>query len=355
MGGETCVKGLGSRIKPKACVEEIKRAVKSGRLPQVLLDSGDGKKTHADELCEGAVKGRDIDGFGSIESWLRWLEFSVVQLDERDYLIAAVHALRLAPRFAATDYGTARMRDLGQLWTDAIRGFLGELAFAKWLKTRFDASIELDYEKKSLEEALPTDVKCVNGKRPPFGVSIKTTKLGGVWLDVPYRQLERSRVFILVRVGVTRYHFVSFLKVISVIRDKLLQLAVGGNLIGKTEAEEIWKSIPDFKPVIAYIAGFVDKQDYSNVEDDKESIILVEGKLTQKKFAIYKYLGWWHPDLSDKIKILCEIPQSVKIEFEGIKEFTRTWHFLASSGVLKKSEKAWEQLISELERGTDTC
>lgn len=52
-----------------------------------------------------------------------------------------MHVLRLAPKFAATDYGAVRMRDLGQLLTDAIRGFLGELAFTKWLKARFGVSI----------------------------------------------------------------------------------------------------------------------------------------------------------------------------------------------------------------------
>jgi hypothetical protein len=68
---------------------------------------------------------------------LSWLSRASVVLGRDDYLRAAVHTLRQAPKLSRTDYGTARQRDLGQLWTDAIRGLLGEVAFAKWLYERF--------------------------------------------------------------------------------------------------------------------------------------------------------------------------------------------------------------------------
>ncbi|MCC6024027.1 MAG: hypothetical protein LM600_04935, partial [Thaumarchaeota archaeon] len=64
-----------------------------------------------------------MDQLEGFDEWVKWLGWSSVVLDENDYLKAALHALRLAPRVAATDYGTARQRDLGQLWADTIRGF----------------------------------------------------------------------------------------------------------------------------------------------------------------------------------------------------------------------------------------
>jgi len=86
------------------------------------------------------------------------LSFSSVLLTKEDYLRAALHALSLAPRRAATDYGTSRQRDLAQVWTDAIRGFLGEIAFIKWFKTRFGMEAELDFRKGQIEEFLPSDI-----------------------------------------------------------------------------------------------------------------------------------------------------------------------------------------------------
>lgn len=64
MRGWFCTEGSRGHVTPKACIEAIKRAVVNGRLSQVLLEHGEGRKTYADELCEGALKGRDIDIWG---------------------------------------------------------------------------------------------------------------------------------------------------------------------------------------------------------------------------------------------------------------------------------------------------
>jgi len=39
--------------------------------------------------------------------WISWLDWATISLDENDYLKAAIHGLRLAPKLAATDYGNA--------------------------------------------------------------------------------------------------------------------------------------------------------------------------------------------------------------------------------------------------------
>jgi len=38
----------------------------------------------------------------------------------------------------------------------------------------------------------------------------------------------------------------------------------------------------------------------------------------------------------------------MSIEFEGIRNFSETLHFIASSGVLKKKKEDWEKLVERL-------
>lgn len=335
--------------KIKECTSRLSSAVSEGKLPDAF-------RGFEEDLCEGAVKGRDMDQFGNYSEWISWLKWSSVKLDENDYLKAALHGLRLAPSISATDYGTARQRDLGQLWTDIIRGFLGEIAFAKWLKERFGMNAELDFRRGSLEEFLPSDIRRINGREPRLNISIKTTKLGGIWLDIPGKQIAHSDIFVLVRVGVTREHFVAFLKKISVIRDKLISEAQARGLLSKEELNEIWNVVPEFTFIPAYIAGFLDKQEISEHIKDEFKIIEVDAEIKIKKAIINKYLGFWHPNKPEYDKTVREmlrtkgknIKDGMKIEFEGIGSFTETLHFIASSGVLKKKENEWKKLIQRI-------
>jgi hypothetical protein len=335
--------------KVKECTCRVSNAVKRGELPVAF-------RGFEEELCEGAVRGLDVDQFANCDEWIRWLSWVSVPLDENDYLKVALYALRLAPNLAKTDYGTARQRDLGQLWTDTIRGFLGELAFVKWLQGRFGLRIELDFRLGRLEEFLPSDIKSVEGREPRLKISIKTTKLRGIWLDIPYAQVRHSNIFILVRVGVTREHFVAFLKKISVIRDKLMREALERGLLSEKELEEIWSEVPEFTPVPAYVAGFLDKADFAGRLEDRYSIIEADGEVKVKKVIVNKYLGFWHPKDQKYEKILRDLLRSrgksvkedLKIEFEGIGDFSETLHFVASSGVLKKKKADWEALLRKL-------
>jgi hypothetical protein len=71
---------------------------------------------------------------------------------------------------------------------------------------------------------------------------------------------------------------------------------------------------------------------------------------------VNKYLGFWHPGRTEYEKAVREMLRSrgrsvkddMKIEFEGIGDFTETLHFIASSGVLKKRKEDWEELIQKL-------
>jgi hypothetical protein len=338
-----------STARIKTCVQYVSAGIESGKLPRAF-------KGFEEEVCEGAVRARDIEVFGDYSRWIEWLGWASVVLDEDDYLKAAVYGLSLAPKLAGTDYGTARQRDLGQLWTDVIRGFLGEIAVAKWLKERFGIIAELDYMLGPLEEFLPSDIKSVAGREPRLKVSIKTTKLSGLWLDVPGAQIEHSDVFILVRVGVTREHFLAFLKKISVIRDKLMKEAVERGLVKREEIEQIWDSIPEFTAAPAYIAGFLDKTEIQDKLKDRTAVIEADGDVKIKKVVINKFLGFWHPgeDIYEKkLKELLRrrgrpVKDEMSIEFEGIGDFSKTLHFIASSGALKKKKEDWEKLVERL-------
>jgi len=335
--------------KIKACTHRVSSALARGEVPEAF-------RGFEEDLCEGAVRGLDVDQLGGINNWVEWLGWSSVVLDENDYLKAALHALRLAPRMAATDYGTARQRDLGQLWADTIRGFLGEIAFVKWLREKYGLSAVLDYRRGSLEEFLPSDIKSVNGRQPGLKVSIKTTKLNGIWLDIPGAQIEHSDVYVLVRVGVTREHLLAFFKKISVIRDKLMKTALERGLLSEEELSEIWDSVPEFSPLPAYVAGFLDKAELSEHIKNKYSIIEADGEVKVKRIIVNKYLGFWHPDEDVYLKNLREflrqkgrnIRDDMKIEFEGIGDFSRTLHFVASSGLLKKRKDDWNSIVKRL-------
>ena len=338
---------LSSKI--KTCTHRVLSEIARGEISGAF-------KGFEEDLCEGAVRGLDVDQLGGLDEWVRWLGWASVTLDENDYLKAAVYGLNLAPKLAGTDYGTARQRDLGQLWTDVIRGFLGEIAFIKWLLERFGISAELDYRLGPLEEFLPSDIKSIDGRKPKLRMSIKTTKLSGLWLDIPGAQIEHSDVFVLVRVGVTREHFVAFLKKISVIRDKLMKEAIERGLVKKEEIEQIWKAVPEFTAIPAYVAGFLNKAEIQDKLKDRCTIIEADGDVKAKKAVINKFLGFWHPGEDAYKKVLRDIlrkrgkniKDDMDIEFEGIRDFSKTLHFIASSGVLGKRREDWKRIIRQL-------
>lgn len=337
-----------------SCRNILIRFIKKGLLPEECY-------AFVDEVCEGAVRGLDLEQFKNLEEWAEWLSWAFTVLDDKDYLVAAIHALRLAPELVATDYGTARQRDLGQLWTDTIRGFLGEISFTKWLKERFGVSASLDFRKGRLEEFLPSDIKEVNGRAPKLNISIKTTKFRGIWLDVPYAQVKHSDIFVLVRVGVTREHFIAFLKKISVIKEKILKEALELGIVSESVLSEIWNKIPEFTRVPAYVAGFIDKREFAE-RLEKERVLIVDGKIRgkdRKRLTINKFLGFWHPESEEYRRIVLEKCQGSRsgslsskrgldIEFEGIGGFSKTLHFIASSGILKKKKHEWEAVIKKI-------
>jgi len=200
------------------------------------------------------------------ESWLyeRFLP-NIVKIDLSDYTRMCVDALKILGNTAATDYGSSRQRDLGQLWADMTRGYLGEIAVKNFLKAKWEIDITLGHESGTLEEYLPSDIEKVkdsSGKFRPakLKVSIKATKWNGIWLDIPGDQFNHSDIHLMTKVHTGRDHLFAFFKVISVFKDKVLKKGIEEGAIDESQAGDIFTKLPDFKPIVAYVAGFVEKE-----------------------------------------------------------------------------------------------
>jgi hypothetical protein len=185
-----------------------------------------------EEILRGSTNGLEVNPADPKQSQL-WFkdrfEFQLVWLDENDYSRALVRALWLAPKFVSIDFGGGRQRDFAQLWTDTARGFLGEIALKKFVEGQFGIRIESETRRGNIEEFLPSDIKIWDEKTSKWRdsklkVSIKTTKFNGVWLDVG-SQFPHSDVFILIKIGIARLHYLAFMKQISFLKDKLFTRA----------------------------------------------------------------------------------------------------------------------------------
>lgn len=302
------------------------------------------------KLYDSAVDAGEIDQSGNIDKWLERVEFNSVILDDKDYITALTHALRLAPNLAGTDYGTTRQRDLGQLWTDTARGFLGEIALVRFVEKHFGVKLELDYTLGPITKYLPSDIK---EAKVPYGsepihpgikISVKTTKFNGIWLDVPGAQIEHSDIFVLVKIGISREHFIAFLKGISFVRDKLLPKAIEIGTITEDEAKRLWDSLPESKRIPCYLPGFIDRDlmDAPPVVGYKE-LHYRGGKF--KGYMINNYLGWVRDGIP---QALPENLMNSRYEFKSIQEFSRTPHFVSSAGCLKHAPSEWKIVIERL-------
>ena len=255
-----------------------------------------------------------------------------------------VSALKTVRNVAPTDYGSSRQRDLGQLWADMIRGYLGEVAFQQFLEKNWGIKSSLGHEKGSLKEYLPLDIHEVTfpgkpSKSPRIKISVKATKWNGIWLDIPGNQFNHSDIHILVKVGVGRDHLFSFFKKISVFRDKILKLGQEIGIITKEESEVLFNSLPDFSPIPAYICGFAKKSNHFNS-------LSYSGKKGRKH---YKITGWNGPILPSDLETIKQKEEVVgNIKFEGIGEFSHDQGYLFNTGNLLWEKNDWDEVVRSL-------
>lgn len=299
----------------------------------------------SEKIIEKAVIGGEVSEDGDFGSWCkdRFLP-NCVLIDETGYSKMCVDALKILSRTAPTDYGSSRQRDLGQLWADMTRGYLGEYAFLLFLKERWGITAKLGHEIGQLQDYLPMDIhkiKELNAdyRAPSIKISVKTTKWNGIWLDIPGDQFNHSDVHVLVKVGAGRDHLFAFFKKISVFKDKVLKK---GEDIGSLSAEEssaLYESLPSFKPIPAYICGFVLKNgDYKN--------LAYQGK---KGRLNYKITAWNGPILPGDLETIKQKEGvSGSISFEGIGNFAHDKGYLFNAGNLLWKEKDWQKVCASL-------
>jgi hypothetical protein len=300
----------------------------------------------AEKILDKSVVAGELAAAENAEPWIEErLKPNTVFIDEAGYSKMCIDALKILKNTAATDYGSSRMRDLGQLWADMTRGYLGELAFSLFMKARHGLDIKLGHERGTLEEYLPTDIHGIvdpatnQVRQPNIRTSVKSTKLNGIWLDIPGAQFGHSDAHILVKLGTGRDHLFAFFKSISVFRDKVLKTGRDQGQITEAESEEIWNNLPSFTRIPAYISGYVPK-------DASYSSLSYDGKKGKKHFTVTSWNGPIVAGDTDRIKRERRISGNVK--FEGIGEFAHDSGYLFSTGKLLWSDSDWKKLVAKL-------
>lgn len=287
-----------------------------------------------------------IGGECTEEDALSWLEKrflpNLVWIDEAGYTKMCIDALKILQKTTATDYGSSRQRDLGQLWGDMTRGYLAEYAFVQWLEHKWGVQSELSHEHGEIAGYLASDIGSVfkpletQKRRPYLKLSIKGTKWNGIWLDIPGAQFHHSDVHILVKVGVSRDHLFAYFKSISVFRDKVLQRAVESGFLTSVEADSLFSQLPQFTNIPAYICGFATHDDVS-----------VKPTHTGKKGVKHYTITAWRGPLSDSALEVIRRQEGVdgQIKFEGIGRFSHHSGFLFNTGNLLWEHVDWEKRV----------
>ena len=301
----------------------------------------------AQKILQKAEFGSEITETFTAEQWLneRFLP-NCVMIDEDGYARMCIDALKILGTTAPTDYGSSRQRDLGQLWADMTRGYLGEYAFVLFLKKKCNIDAELGHEVGKLEEYLPMDihkVKRAGGQAhtPRLNVAVKTTKWNGIWMDIPGDQFNHSDIHVLVKVGAGRDHLLAFFKKISVFKDKVLKRGEDMGSLTKEESGIIYDKLPVFKPIPAYICGFVRKTDkYSNLS--------YSGSKGRMHFKIHQWNGPINPGDLDTVKAKEGLLDKGKVQFEGIGEFSHDKGYLFNTGNLLWKEDDWKSVCDNL-------
>lgn len=184
-----------------------------------------------------------------LDSWRESRKLRLIQFNEEDYRQCLDFAITsYYGGLAMTNFGTQTQREAGQFLFNSIQGKLGEIAVER-LFGNYGIGIELDFRMRN-GTVVGQDITEVRRGRvvnpPRIRVGIKSTKERNMCLLVPQPEVEQversSDIYILVRVALPLDHFLRFVKEY----DRLM---------------DIRDKIPDFVPLTAEIAGYVDKNE----------------------------------------------------------------------------------------------
>jgi len=330
----------------------MKLSKKQQKRLQPVLDSIVAKievePEEAELIVTKAISGGEIHNALSPEQWLeqRFLP-NCVKIDLQGYSKMCIDALKILKTTAATDYGATRQRDLGQLWADMTRGYLGEYAFLLYLKTRYQVESELGHQQGQIDDYLPMDIHQVKTPmdtsfRPPqIKIGIKATKWNGIWCDIPGSQFGHSDVHVFVKVGTGRDHLFAFFKHLSVFKDKVLAEGQRVSSLTASEADEIYDNLPTMREIPAYICGFI-------LKSGTYQPYAYAGKKGRMHYKITEWNGPRSPDDFATIRRQQNLATGAKIGFEGIDKFSHEDGYLFNAGNLFWKPEDWRRVINML-------
>ena len=299
----------------------------------------------AENIIDKAVSGGEITREVTFDTWIekRFLP-NLVFIDERGYSQMCIDALKILSKTAPTDYGSSRQRDLGHLWADMTRGYLGEYAFSLFLKNCWGITAKLGHEVGELADYLPMDIHQIKEpqaeyRSPRLKIGIKAVKWNGIWFDISGDQFNHSDIHVLVKVGTGRDHLFAFFKKISVFKDKILKVGQEVGSLSEEEADKLYQDLPSFTPISAYICGFVPK-------DAEYASLSYTGKKGRLHYTITSWNGPIASGDLDRIKEREGV--TGKIKFEGIGKFAHDRGYLFNTGSILWKEEDWSSVRSRL-------
>jgi hypothetical protein len=221
---------------------------------------------------------------------------------------------------------------------------LGELAFTKLLKERWDITSKLDHSAGVLDDFLSLDIHKIKKpdeeeRAPKLNIGIKTTKWNGIWLDIPGDQFSHSDIHIFIKVGTGRDHLFAYFREISVFKDKILKKGTDSGFLKQSEADDLYDKLPKFHSIPAYICGFVEK-------DKRYRKLSYGGVKGRKNYNIDE----WHGPMDPADLPIIKEKEKVegKVSFEGIGEFSNNKRYLFNAGNLMWKKEDWDKVIKKL-------
>jgi len=188
-----------------------------------------------------------------LDKWKELMDERKIILTLEDYKRCLEFAFKITySGHTTTDFGTARQRGKLKAISDWTQGALGEVAFQKFLKTKFEIKVDLDFEVHGV--IVGQDITQVQKGRvlnpPRIRVSIKSGKPNGCYLIVPEKEVDlherRSEYYVFVRVDFPEDHLIRALKDHPTIESMNL-------------------NIPDLGQINSFICGYVSVKELDKV------------------------------------------------------------------------------------------
>jgi hypothetical protein len=310
-------------------------------------------------MIRGAENSGETEEFGrNITTWFNTrFKPNCVVLDRTDYSKALIRSLWIAPNLAALDFVGGRLRDFAQLWTDTARGFLGEIAIQKFLKNSHNLDIYLETRRGEAKEFMPSDVLVIEkGTDKPRAsktrVSIKTTKFNGRWLEIPESQFRQSDVFVCVKLGISRYHFTSYLKETV---KQLLREGLSIKELNEEQVQTLTNEIPEWNSIPAYVSGFVDKEklhlpiDNLHFRTPRKRTKNANGVRPISRIEIEGGIGLFSDSTIHELPEIKKlgVPPDIQVDIAGIEKEV-DGNFYASTGLLTFRTESWKEIIQRI-------